>query len=223
MVSKDSISNPEGSPLEGSPLAGPWDQNSQVFGNCLETGTGVKKGRCVMKPEEKITLLKQAWKEVFGVDEVADDADFFEEGGDSIMAVQLSSWLVQKGVKLDLGKIFYTPVLSDMAETLEETDAMFVPEALLTKDIMQKKLDEVMQEPSSPQGDDDQQICDPETMEQEGTAPDQQICDPETMQPAGTAPDQQICDPETMQPSAAAFDQQICVSSRKTNRSVPSG
>ena len=163
-----------------------------------------------MKPEEKITLLKQAWKEVFGVDEVADDADFFEEGGDSIMAVQLSSWLVQKGVKLDLGKIFYTPVLSDMAETLEETDAMFVPEALLTKDIMQKKLDEVMQEPSSPQGDDDQQICDPETMEQEGTAPDQQICDPETMQPAGTAPDQQICDPETMKPSGAAFDQQLC-------------
>ena len=163
-----------------------------------------------MKPEEKITLLKQAWKEVFGVDEVADDADFFEEGGDSIMAVQLSSWLVQKGVKLDLGKIFYTPVLSDMAETLEETDAMFVPEELLTKDIMQKKLDEVMQEPSSPQGDDDQQICDPETMEQEGTAPDQQICDPETMQPAGTAPDQQLCDPETMQPSAAAFDQQLC-------------
>ena len=163
-----------------------------------------------MKPEEKITLLKQAWKEVFGVDEVADDADFFEEGGDSIMAVQLSSWLVQKGVKLDLGKIFYTPVLSDMAETLEETDAMFVPEELLTKDIMQKKLDEVMQEPSSPQGDDDQQICDPETMEQEGTAPDQQICDPETMQPAGTAPDQQICDPETMQPAGAAPDQQIC-------------
>ena len=163
-----------------------------------------------MKPEEKITLLKQAWKEVFGVDEVADDADFFEEGGDSIMAVQLSSWLVQKGVKLDLGKIFYTPVLSDMAETLEETDAMFVPEELLTKDIMQKKLDEVMQEPSSPQGDDDQQICDPETMEQEGTAPDQQICDPETMQPAGAAPDQQICDPETMQPAGAAADQQIC-------------
>ena len=163
-----------------------------------------------MKPEEKITLLKQAWKEVFGVDEVADDADFFEEGGDSIMAVQLSSWLVQKGVKLDLGKIFYTPVLSDMAETLEETDAMFVPEELLTKDIMQKKLDEVMQEPSSPQGDDDQQICDPETMEQEGTAPDQQICDPETMQPSAAAFDQQICDPETMQPSAAAFDQQLC-------------
>ena len=163
-----------------------------------------------MKPEEKITLLKQAWKEVFGVDEVADDADFFEEGGDSIMAVQLSSWLVQKGVKLDLGKIFYTPVLSDMAETLEETDAMFVPEELLTKDIMQKKLDEVMQEPTSPQGADDQQICDPETMQPSAAAFDQQICDPETMKPSGAAFDQQICDPETMKPSGAAFDQQIC-------------
>ena len=163
-----------------------------------------------MKPEEKITLLKQAWKEVFGVDEVADDADFFEEGGDSIMAVQLSSWLVQKGVKLDLGKIFYTPVLSDMAETLEETDAMFVPEELLTKDIMQKKLDEVMQEPSSPQGDDDQQICDPETMQPSAAAFDQQLCDPETMKPSGAAFDQQLCDPETMKPSGAAFDQQLC-------------
>ena len=35
--------------------------------------------------------LRQAWKEVFGVEEVADDADFFAEGGDSIKAVQLSS------------------------------------------------------------------------------------------------------------------------------------
>ena len=75
-----------------------------------------------MKSEEKISLLKQAWKEVFGVDEVADDADFFDDGGDSIKAVQLSSWLVQKGIKQDLGKIFYTPVLSDIAETLFDSN-----------------------------------------------------------------------------------------------------
>ena len=39
----------------------------------------------------KKELLKQAWKDVFGVDEVADDADFFVEGGDSVRAIQLSS------------------------------------------------------------------------------------------------------------------------------------
>ena len=163
-----------------------------------------------MKSEEKISLLKQAWKEVFGVDEVADDADFFDDGGDSIKAVQLSSWLVQKGIKLDLGKIFYTPVLSDMAETLEETDAMYVPAELLTKDVMQQKLNEVMQESSSNQAADDQQICDPETMQQVNAADDQQICDPETMQQVNAADDQQICDPETMQQVNAADGQQIC-------------
>ena len=163
-----------------------------------------------MKSEEKISLLKQAWKEVFGVDEVADDADFFDDGGDSIKAVQLSSWLVQKGIKLDLGKIFYTPVLSDMAETLEETDAMYVPTELLTKDVMQQKLNEVMQESSSNQAADDQQICDPETMQQVNAAADQQICDPETMQQVNAAADQQICDPVTMQQVNAAADQQIC-------------
>ena len=193
------------------PLAGPGE--IRIF-RCLGIDwKQEKKGRCMMKPEEKISLLKQAWKEVFGVEEVADDADFFEEGGDSIMAVQLSSWLVQKGVKLDLGKIFYTPVLSDMAETLEETDAMFVPEEFLTKDIVQKKIDEVMREPSSTQTAADQQICDPEMMQQAaGAADGQQICDPEMMQQsAGASDGQQICDPEMMQQSAgAAGGQQIC-------------
>ncbi len=41
--------------------------------------------------------------------------------GDSIKAVQLISWLMQKGVKLDMLKIFTTPVLGEMAESLEET------------------------------------------------------------------------------------------------------
>ena len=58
---------------------------------------------------DKKELLIQAWKEVFDVDEVAEDADFFEEGGDSIKAVQLSSWLMVRGVKLDLAQIFNKP------------------------------------------------------------------------------------------------------------------
>lgn len=36
---------------------------------------------------------------------------FFEEGEDSVRAIQLSSWLVQRGIKLDLSKIFYISVL----------------------------------------------------------------------------------------------------------------
>lgn len=47
--------------------------------------------------------------------------------GDSIKAIQLISWLMQKGVKLDMLKIFTAPVLGEMAESLEETKPMFVP------------------------------------------------------------------------------------------------
>ena len=162
-----------------------------------------------MTKEEKNKLLKQAWTEVFETENVSDDADFFEEGGDSIKAVQLSSWLVQKGLKLDLGKIFYTPVLSQMAEAVEETDPVYVPDQLLTKDIMKEKYLELMRgdipaEPAPAAQKDaepaagSQQICDPKANQ----AASQQICDPKANQAAS----QQICDPKANQ----AASQQIC-------------
>jgi aryl carrier-like protein len=160
-----------------------------------------------MKNKNNIDLLKQAWKEVFEVDDVADDADFFDEGGDSIKAVQLSSWLLQKGVKLDLGKIFYTPVLSQMAETLEETDPFYVPDQLMTKDLaakmaqdfrMDKKTDSRISWKPEQSVEDDQRICDPKEMAED----DQRICDPKEM----AEDDQRICDPKEM----ADNDQRIC-------------
>ena len=137
---------------------------------------------------EKKELLIQAWKEIFEVEQVSEDADFFEDGGDSIKAVQLSSWLLQKGIKLDLGKIFYTPVLSQMAETLEETDPVYVPEEMVTKELIGSKIDGIMKNMDSgkvPDKAQNEQICDPQSMPQK-TA-DQlngQICDPYGM-PAG--------------------------------------
>jgi aryl carrier-like protein len=160
-----------------------------------------------MDKNKKMDLLKQAWKEVFDVDDVADDADFFAEGGDSIKAVQLSAWLLQKGVKLDLGKIFYTPVLSQMAETLEETDPVYVPEQMMTKDLAKKMTQDYMSSKKSGKKmsgkpeqnvEDDQRICDPEEM----AGDDQRICDPKEM----ARDDQRICDPEEM----AGDDQRIC-------------
>lgn len=149
---------------------------------------------------DKKEMLKQAWKEVFEVEEVSDDADFFEEGGDSIKAVQLSSWLLQKGIKLDLGQIFYTPVLSQMAEILEDTDPVYVPEEMVTKELIGKKLNSIMNEENSEHQQKEEQICDPEKMSAPPEAgSDGQICDPEKMAaPAEAESDGQICDPQTM-------------------------
>jgi len=101
---------------------------------------------------DKKELLIQAWKEVFDVDEVAEDADFFEEGGDSIKAVQLSSWLMERGVKLDLAQIFNKPVLSQMAEILEDTKPVQIPKELMTKEGLEKKFQEYMAGQASLEG-----------------------------------------------------------------------
>ena len=149
-----------------------------------------------MNDLEKMELMKQAWKEIFEVEDVPDDADFFEDGGDSIKAVQLSSWLLQKGLKLDLGKIFYTPVLSQMAETLEETDPVYVPDELVTKELVGSKINNIMKNMNS-KGEpapaatpvQNEQVCDPDAMPSKAVQKDnEQICDPDSMPQKGGYP-----------------------------------
>ena len=93
-----------------------------------------------MTQAEMKDLLAEAWKEVFQVDTVEDDADFFEAGGDSIMAVQLAAWLIQKGVKLDLVDIFTASTFGAMAEKLTEGKPMYVPAEMMTKEIAAKEM-----------------------------------------------------------------------------------
>ena len=151
-----------------------------------------------MNQVEMKELLKQAWKEVFDIEEVSDDADFFEDGGDSIKAVQLSAWLRQKGVKLDLGVIFSVPLLSQMAETLQETDPMYVPDKLMTKEMIREKYNEMMGSAPATSEDEDQ-ICDPannnELFGQQGN--EDQICDPANNGKlfGQQGNEDQICDP----------------------------
>ena len=161
--------------------------------------------------------LRQAWKEVFEVEEVADDADFFAEGGDSIKAVQLSSWLQQKGIKLDLGKIFYTPVFSDMAETLEETEPMYVPDELMTKELINEKLNDIVQNgggaqaaPKAGATQANGQVCDPKEMPAAKPQADGQVCDPNKMPSAMPQADGQVCDPNKMAAPHAQPNGQVC-------------
>ena len=92
-----------------------------------------------MNKYEMKEYLKKAWKEIFPESEAGEDADFFADGGDSIKAVQLTAWLLQKGIKLDMIKIYTEPVLGQLAETLEETQPMYIPKEALTKEILQNQ------------------------------------------------------------------------------------
>ena len=74
-----------------------------------------------MAKQETKEILTQAWAAVFGTNEIAEDANFFEMGGDSVKAVQLLTWLAQKGLKMDLMSVFTKPVLKDQLEALTES------------------------------------------------------------------------------------------------------
>ena len=151
-----------------------------------------------MTQEKMKEMLYEAWKEVFHVDEVADDADFFTAGGDSIMAVQLSTWLIQKGVKLDLVDVFTTPAISDLADKLVETDPVYVPDAMLTKEIAAKEMGFASVEEA-------------ENAEKRGLgAPlmDQQVCTPAQQN------NQQVCTP------AQQNNQQVCTPTQQNNQQV---
>ena len=163
-----------------------------------------------MSQEEMKSLLAEAWKEVFKVDEVSDEADFFEAGGDSIMAVQISAWLIQKGVKLDLSDVFMTPTLGALAEKLTETEPVYVPEAMLTKEIAAREMGfSSVEEAEAAERQNmgfmgNQQVCTP--------VGDQQVCTPMGNQQVCTPMgNQQICTPMGNQQVCTPMGgQQVC-------------
>ena len=177
-----------------------------------------------MTKEEMKELFAQAWKEVFQVEEVTDDSDFFESGGDSIMAVQLAAWLIQKGVKLDLVDLFTSGTFGAIADKLTEGEPMYVPEEMMTKEIAAKEMgfnsvEEAeaaekagMGAPAmNPMGN--QQTCNP-MGDQQACSPmgDQQVCNPmgdqQVCNPMG---DQQVCSPMGGQQVCSPMgDQQVC-------------
>jgi aryl carrier-like protein len=152
-----------------------------------------------MGNDEKKSILKDAWKEVLGVETAGDDDNFFEAGGDSIKAVQLVGWLVQKGLKLDMLKIYTNPVLSELSDMLEETTPMAVPSEMLNKENLNSFMNdptgsEILKRASDmgytiPGYNAPQQLCTPEQQAQA-----QQLCTPEQQAQA-----QQLCTPVPQQ------------------------
>jgi len=160
-----------------------------------------------MTKNEKKELFVQAWKSVFGVDTVNDDDNFFEVGGDSIKGVQLVGWLTQKGLKLDMLKIYTAPTVEELADALEETQPMAVPSELLTKDnvnrfmqdpVVQQAMSNMYQMPMT--GQQAQPYMQPM-----GYGQPVQTCTP----PAGYGQPMQLC----MQPMCYGQPMQLCTPS----------
>ncbi len=101
-----------------------------------------------MTKQEKRELFVEAWKTVFGVNEVKDDDNFFEVGGDSMKGVQLVACLAEKGLKLDMLKIYTQPTVEEMAEFLEEMSPVDLPDEIFTSPISSADVEKYIQDPS---------------------------------------------------------------------------
>jgi surfactin family lipopeptide synthetase A len=60
-------------------------------------------------------ILAAAWRQVLGATDPGPDDNFFDQGGDSIKAVQLSSWLLNEGIALDVKHILTYPSIEQLA------------------------------------------------------------------------------------------------------------
>ncbi len=74
-------------------------------------------------PEKGIQqALADTWAEVLGVEQIGIDDNFFQVGGDSIKAIQVSARLVPRKLKLEISDLFANPTirqLQDFVQTVE--------------------------------------------------------------------------------------------------------
>ncbi|QUI24147.1 amino acid adenylation domain-containing protein [Vallitalea pronyensis] len=73
-------------------------------------------GAAYMAPRNKTEeRLADIWQEVLGLEKVGIKDNFFEVGGDSIKAIQISSRLSKSGMKLEIKDMMSKPTIEDMS------------------------------------------------------------------------------------------------------------
>nr|WP_021167068.1 acyl carrier protein [Sporomusa ovata]EQB28922.1 hypothetical protein SOV_1c06480 [Sporomusa ovata DSM 2662] len=166
-----------------------------------------------MTKQEMGQELIKAWREVFKSDDITEESNFFEMGGDSVKAVQIVTWLLQKGIKLEIMKIFSASTVKEQMDILEETAPIVPVQPGMAMDGQQQMMmqPQMQQQPGAPQMQ--QQLCTPQMQQQPG-APQmqQQLCTPQMQQqPGAPQMQQQLCTPQMQQQQGAPqMQQQLC-------------
>lgn len=82
---------------------------------------GQSKRASMAMMNEVTTQLTQIWQDMLGVKPIAPDQNYFELGGDSILAVQLFTRIEQQfQIKLPLTTLFDAPTIAQLAHVLQE-------------------------------------------------------------------------------------------------------
>ncbi|WP_245219089.1 non-ribosomal peptide synthetase [Photorhabdus khanii] len=76
--------------------------------------------------------LAAIWRELLGIEQVSRYDNFFALGGHSLLAVSMIERLRHQGLTLTARDLFQSPMLSDLAQTLGQHQAVIVPPNVIT-------------------------------------------------------------------------------------------
>ncbi|MCC8415596.1 AMP-binding protein, partial [Photorhabdus laumondii] len=81
---------------------------------------------------ETESLLSAVWGELLGIEQVSRHDSFFALGGHSLLAVRMVERLRNAGLTLAVRDLFQSPVLSEFAQTVGQSQAVIVPANIMT-------------------------------------------------------------------------------------------
>ncbi len=81
---------------------------------------------------ETETLLAAIWCELLGIEQISRHDSFFALGGHSLLAVRMVERLRNVGLTLAVRDLFQSPVLSEFAQTVGQSQAVIVPTNVIT-------------------------------------------------------------------------------------------
>ncbi|PCK09264.1 MAG: non-ribosomal peptide synthetase, partial [Alteromonadaceae bacterium] len=106
----------------------PLTPNGKVDRKALpEPDASGQQATYVAPSTETEKVLCQVWQDVLGLEQVGITDNFFHLGGHSLLVMQVISRLQQQELSMTARQLFSLPILSDLAEALDNSEASLVP------------------------------------------------------------------------------------------------
>jgi amino acid adenylation domain-containing protein len=78
--------------------------------------------------DSRQNIIVEIWQEILEVDQIGIEDNFFDLGGDSLTAVQFSSFLYQSNFKIDMQDIYRYPTIRLLSNHISELGNEFIPD-----------------------------------------------------------------------------------------------
>lgn len=115
----------------------PLTPNGKIDTKALsEISTQIDRGIEYIPPSNYIEKkLVDIWEEVLGIDKIGINDNFYEFGGDSIKAIQVSSRLYNHDMKLDIKYILSSPRIKDLSKFVQITSRKKISNQLIEGEV----------------------------------------------------------------------------------------